>query len=142
MMYRGRDGTLYPEMKDPGTPDPKAMYFPTHPQGRIPEGTILPAAPLRNSHYVCYQKHRNMGRRVNRQYPLACQTCDKADVEDRHVCTFCQLRICSPCFEKFNAKGRDLKLFMESVKSPELPNVLTLSSGERSGSALGLQINF
>ncbi|KAL2213685.1 hypothetical protein CC79DRAFT_74246 [Sarocladium strictum] len=142
MMYRGRDGTLYPEMKDPGTPDPKAAHFPIHPQGRIADGTILPAPPIRDSHYLCYQKHRNMGRRVNRQYPLTCQTCDKADVEDRWVCTFCQLRTCTPCFEKLKSNDRDLKRLMQSVKSPEIPSVLTLSSSERPGSALGLQINF
>lgn len=142
MLYRGRDGTLYPEMKEAGEPDAQASYFPTHPQGRIPEGTILTAPPLRNTHFLCYQKHRSMGRRINRQYPLTCQTCDKADVEDRWVCTFCQLRVCAPCLEKLNTKGRDLKQLVDSMKTPEIPDVMSLSSTERSGSALGLQINF
>ena len=142
MLYRGRDGTLYPEMKETREPDTQASYFPTHAEGRIAEGTILPAPPLRKSHYVCYQKHRTMGRRMNRSYPLACQTCEKADVEDRWVCTFCQLRVCAPCLEKFDTQGRDLKQLVTSLKKPELPDILSSYSEERPGSALGLQIGF
>ncbi|KAH8175805.1 hypothetical protein LIA77_04223 [Sarocladium implicatum] len=142
MLYRGRDGTLYPEMKEAGEPDAQASYFPTRSEGRIPEGTILPAPPLRKSHFVCYQKHRSMGRRINRSYPLACQTCEKADVEDRWVCTFCQLRVCAPCLEKFNTKGRDLEQLVDSLKKPEIPDILNPYKTGQSESGLGLQIDF
>lgn len=141
MLYRGRDGTLYPEMKELPEPDAKAAFFPLHPQGVIPEGTILPAPPLRNTHYLCYQKHRNMARRVNRQYPLACQTCEKADVEDRWVCSFCQLRMCAPCLEIFDAKKRDLRELVTSVKVMETTHNPKLSLNQLD-SGLGLQIGF
>ncbi|KAJ4055140.1 hypothetical protein NW761_000718 [Fusarium oxysporum] len=108
-LYRGRDGTLYPEMKVLQEPDPRAAYFPKQSESPIPEGTIFKAPPLKKSHFNCYHGHKTMNRRTNRYYPLTCQTCDKSDVEDRWTCSFCHLRICEHCVKKLNNSGNDLR---------------------------------
>ncbi|KAJ3505732.1 hypothetical protein NM208_g16160 [Fusarium decemcellulare] len=116
LLYKGRDGTLYPEMKVLREPDPQAAYFPKQVDDPIAEGTIIRAPPLKESHFDCYHGHRTMNRRTNRYHPLTCQTCEKADVEDRWTCTFCHLRICESCLKKLNTNGRDLRQLTEDVR--------------------------
>lgn len=115
-MYRGRDGTLYPEMKVLQEPDPQAFYFPKQAAQPIPEDTILKAVPLKGSHYNCFHGHKTMNRRTNRNHPLTCQTCEKSDAEDRWACTFCHLRICEFCYHTFNAHQRDLRKLVDAVQ--------------------------
>ncbi len=139
LMYKGRDGTLYGEMKDLPNPDPSATRFPRS-QSELPDsGAIFKAASLKPSHFHCYQKHKNMLRRPNKRYPLACQTCQKHDTEDRFSCSFCYVRMCESCLSTFEAKNRDLKALTDEM-SPD--GALSLTSPTRRGSALGLQINF
>ncbi|CAM1505523.1 Fc.00g111600.m01.CDS01 [Cosmosporella sp. VM-42] len=114
-LYRGRDGTLYPEMKELQNPDPRAYYFPKRFDQPIVEGDIIRAPPLKDSHYNCYHGHKTMNRRTNRYYPLTCQTCDKADDEDRWSCTFCHLRICEGCLKGLKGHQRDLRLFVHEL---------------------------
>lgn len=135
-LYRGRDGTLYPEMRNLREPDPMASYFPTQTE-RLPElGPVIPARPLRDSHFNCYQDHRTMNRRLNRNYPLTCQTCDKADTEDRWSCTFCHLRICESCLQQLNRHQRVLRRLVDELASN---TPLSLSSMSRPESDLGPQ---
>ncbi|KAF7535777.1 hypothetical protein G7Z17_g13148 [Cylindrodendrum hubeiense] len=115
-LYKGRDGTLYPEMKVTREPDPQATYFPTQTYGVGPEGEVFKAMPLKESHFTCYQTHRTMNRRSNRNYPLTCQTCEKPDAEDRWTCTFCHLRICESCFTTLNGQQRDLRHLVEDLR--------------------------
>ncbi|OAA53884.1 hypothetical protein ISF_08586 [Cordyceps fumosorosea ARSEF 2679] len=111
-MYRGRDGTLYPEMKYTHEPDARAFRFPAW-KGKdsttVSVDGVYAAGDLKESHYSCFQKHATMNRRANRHYPLTCQTCSIADAEDRWACTFCHLRICEACFRTLNTNQRDLK---------------------------------
>jgi hypothetical protein len=115
-LYRGRDGTLYPEMKVLQQYDPQAAYFPRQSETPVAEGTIFKAPPLKKSHFSCYHGHKTMNRRTNRYYPLTCQTCDKSDVEDRWTCTFCHLRICEPCVKKLNNNSNDLRRMVNSLQ--------------------------
>uniref|UniRef100_A0A8H7NAG6 Uncharacterized protein n=1 Tax=Bionectria ochroleuca TaxID=29856 RepID=A0A8H7NAG6_BIOOC len=115
LLYRGRDGTLYPEMKELREPDPKAAYFPLQNSEPVAEGTVFQAVPLRNTHYRCYQSHKSMLRRNNKLYPLACQTCQKSDTEDRWACTFCSLRICESCMGVLDSNKKDLASLMHSL---------------------------
>ncbi|KAM0235683.1 hypothetical protein ACHAPO_005467 [Fusarium lateritium] len=115
-LYRGRDGTLYPEMKVMQEYDPQVAYFPKQSEPLIAEGTIFKAPPLKKSHFSCYHGHKTMNRRTNRYYPLTCQTCDKSDVEDRWTCTFCHLRICEPCVKKLNNNSNDLRCIVNSLQ--------------------------
>ncbi|KAG6035713.1 hypothetical protein E4U19_004411 [Claviceps sp. Clav32 group G5] len=115
-LYRGRDGTLYSEMKVLENPDPKAFYFPAVSGGTAGEGTIIAAKPLSRSHYMCYQRHRTMLRRSNRHYSLTCQTCGRGDAEDRWGCTFCYLRVCEACWRGLNGRGRVLEGFVEELR--------------------------
>ncbi|UNI14330.1 hypothetical protein JDV02_000968 [Purpureocillium takamizusanense] len=135
-LYRGRDGTLYPEMKITREFDPKAAYFPTQKTKPLEPGAVIPARPLQESHFGCYQSHRSMNRRGNRHYPLTCQTCDKADSEDRWVCTFCHLRICESCLRALNGHQRVLRRLVDELATN---TPLSLSSMSRPGSALGIQ---
>ncbi|KAG6227530.1 hypothetical protein E4U26_001634 [Claviceps purpurea] len=114
--YRGRDGTLYSEMKVLENPDPKAFYFPAATGGTAGEGSIITAKPLSRSHYTCYQGHRTMLRRSNRHYSLTCQTCGRGDAEDRWGCTFCYLRVCEACWRGLNGRGRVLEGFVEELR--------------------------
>ena len=134
-MYKGRDGTLYPEMKNLREPDPRAFNFPTVPTtASAGEDVVVRASRIKVSHHRCFHQHKIMKRMINKNYPLSCQTCDKEDVEDRWSCTFCHLRICDGCMQKFDANSRDLGRFIEQLNqfAP-----LSLSSGSRSASALG-----
>ncbi|KAM3506106.1 hypothetical protein MY10362_002550 [Beauveria mimosiformis] len=136
-MYRGRDGTLYPEMKNLREPDPRAFHFPTW-KGKETTTTSVDgvhAAPaLNDSHHSCFQKHAIMYRRTNRHYPLTCQTCSKANADDRWACTFCHLRICESCFKTFDTNQRDLKKLVAAIDGTPL----SLSSDSRPASAFGL----
>lgn len=136
LCYRGRDGTLYPEMKErTQSPDPNAVRFPKFEGEPIPEGTILQAAPLKDSHYLCYHKHRTMLRQRNRRYPLTCQTCQKADIDDRWACSFCSLRLCESCLAIFENNKKDLTALINELAGKK---TLSLSSTARPGSSLGL----
>ncbi|KAL6809200.1 hypothetical protein GGI42DRAFT_232621 [Trichoderma sp. SZMC 28013] len=135
LLYRGRDGTLYAEMKTEGEPHPNAAYFPTQTYPGLPRDGIVKARPLTDMHFSCFQQHRTMARRSNRNCPLTCQTCDRADVEDRWVCAFCHLRICDGCYRKLGSYQRDLRRLVD-VLAGAGPAGLTSSS--RPGTALGL----
>lgn len=137
-MYRGRDGTLYPEMKYNQEPHPLAASFPMPRNQSLPQGGVFRATPIRPSHYQCYQKHRVMNRRTNKHYPLSCQTCEKADTEDRWTCTFCNLRICEPCLRKLNGHQKELRLLINDLANSA---PLSLNSQARPGSALGLLVS-
>ncbi|KAL7937641.1 hypothetical protein V8C35DRAFT_293074 [Trichoderma chlorosporum] len=113
LLYRGRDGTLYAEMKIDGEPHPKAAYFPAQTYPSLPRDGIVRARPLNDSHYNCFQQHRSMARRSNRNCPLTCQACDRADIEDRWVCAFCHLRICDACYRKLGSYQRDLRRLVD-----------------------------
>ncbi|CAG7554432.1 unnamed protein product [Fusarium equiseti] len=66
-LYRGRDGTLYPEMKVMQEYDPQVAYFPKQSESPLAEGTIFKAPPLKKSHFSCYHGHKTMNRRTNRK---------------------------------------------------------------------------
>lgn len=137
-MYRGRDGTLYPEMAILREPDPRALRFPTWKGKEVATAAadgVYTARELKASHYSCFQKHAIMNRRTNRQYPLTCQTCSKANADDRWACTFCHLRICESCFRVLDANQRDLRRLVADV-GRHAP--LSLSSDSRPVSAFGL----
>lgn len=136
-MFRGRDGTLYPEMKVSADPDPRAAYFPSQTDRPIGPGAIISSKPLNQGHYDCFQNHRTMNRRSNRNYPLTCQTCDKADVEDRWVCSFCHLRICETCLRGLNGHQKVLRSLVDQIRTN---TPLSLSSTSRPASALGLEL--
>lgn len=135
-MYRGRDGTLYPEMKNLREPDPRAFKFPAWKGEPLHSDAVINAHAIKESHHNCFQKHKAMNRRVNRHYPLTCQTCGKADSEDRYACSFCHLRICEPCLKIFNNNQRNLTSLMSEL-ARQTP--LSLSSSSRPTSAFGLQ---
>jgi hypothetical protein len=116
-LYRGRDGTLYPEMKVDGDPHPKATYFPTQTYASSNRDGIVKARPLTNTHFDCFQQHRAMSRQSNRNCPLTCQTCERADLEDRWACAFCHLRICDACHRKLGSYQRDLRRLVDSLDS-------------------------
>ena len=135
-MYRGRFGPLYPEMKSHVEPDARAFHFPTRKDEPIDRDAVISAHAVKESHHNCFQKHKLMMRRVNRNYPLTCQTCGKADSEDRYACTFCHLRICESCNKVFNYNQRDLSCLMGEL-ARQTP--MSLSSSSRPTSALGLK---
>lgn len=115
LLYRGRDGTLYPEMKVEGEPHPKAAYFPTQTYSSLPKDGIIKAKPLTNTHFNCFQQHKTMSRRSNRNCPLTCQACDRADLEDRWVCAFCNVRICDACHRQLGSYQWDLHRLVDKL---------------------------
>ncbi|KAK1245121.1 hypothetical protein MKX08_004750 [Trichoderma sp. CBMAI-0020] len=115
LLYRGRDGTLYPEMKVEGEPHPKATYFPTQTYSNLPKDGIIKAKPLTNTHFNCFQQHKTMNRRSNRNCPLTCQACDRADLEDRWACAFCHVRICDACHRKLGSYQWDLRRLVDNL---------------------------
>ncbi|KAK5990208.1 hypothetical protein PT974_08474 [Cladobotryum mycophilum] len=134
-LYRGRDGTMYSEMKVDKEPHPKAAYFPEQRYQGLPKDGVFKALPLTNTHFTCYQRHKVMNRRGNRNYPLTCQTCDKADTEDRWACAFCNLRICDSCFRKLGGHQRDLRRLVDELANS---THLSLPPQSRPGTTLDL----
>lgn len=115
LLYRGRDGTLYPEMKVEGEPHPKATYFPTQTYSSLPKDGIIKAMPLTNTHFNCFQQHKTMSRRSNKNCPLTCQACERADLEDRWACSFCHMRICDACHRKLGSYQWDLRRLVDNL---------------------------
>ena len=61
---------------------------------------VEPVAPKLNEiHLTCYQQHRAMPVAQNTWCPMPCMTCQKFDIEIRHRCVFCCLRICESCYQ-------------------------------------------
>ncbi|KAJ5213158.1 hypothetical protein N7449_000327 [Penicillium cf. viridicatum] len=61
---------------------------------------VEPVAPKLNEiHLTCYQQHRAMPVAQNTWCPMPCMTCQKFDIEIRHRCVFCCLRICASCYQ-------------------------------------------
>ncbi|ETS06529.1 hypothetical protein M419DRAFT_94195 [Trichoderma reesei RUT C-30] len=133
--YRGRDGTVYAEMKTGGEPNPKATYFPKQSVPGLMKDGVAKARPLSDAHFNCFQKHRSMARRSNRICPLTCQTCDRADLEDRWVCAFCHLRICDACRRRLDSYQRDLRRFVDALAAS---GTLAGPSSSRPGTSLGM----
>ncbi|RMJ01508.1 hypothetical protein CDV36_015750 [Fusarium kuroshium] len=117
LLYKGRDGTLYSEMKTEREPDPRAAYFPKQADFPMANGIVIKAPPLKESHFNCHYRHKIMNRRANIYYPLTCQACEKSDVESRWTCLFCHLRICESCVDKLNRNGRDLRRLRDEMKT-------------------------
>ncbi|PTB67455.1 hypothetical protein BBK36DRAFT_1116435 [Trichoderma citrinoviride] len=132
--YRGRDGTVYAEMKTGGEPNPKAAYFPKPALPGLMRDGIAKARPLSDAHFNCFQRHRSMARRSNKNCPLTCQTCDRADLEDRWVCAFCHLRICDSCHRRLDGYQRDLRRFVDVLAAA---GTLAGTSSSRPGTSLG-----
>ncbi|KAH6610375.1 hypothetical protein Trco_000395 [Trichoderma cornu-damae] len=139
LLYRGRDGTLYADMRTDGEPHPKATYFPTQTYPSLPRDGIIKAMPLTGTHFDCFHQHRTMNRRSNRNCPLTCQTCERADLEDRWVCTFCHLRICDACHRRLGSYQRDLRRLVDGLANSGPPG---LASQSRPGTAPGLRTAF
>ena len=123
-------------MKPKDEPYPDPVPFPATTKQPSAPGTIFKAVPVGERHMNCFQNHRFMSKRPNKIYPLACQTCQKADNEDRWGCAFCSLRVCESCYKILNESKRDLSTLMDSLPPPPTPS---LSSPKRLGSALGSQ---
>ncbi|KAK1980490.1 hypothetical protein LZ30DRAFT_689903 [Colletotrichum cereale] len=113
-----QEAVQYRELKVKDLPpaDPRAAYFPTHGSEPLSPSTIHKALPLKESMLDCYVKHRTMDRTRNRNYALTCQTCGKADTEDRYKCQFCYVRMCGSCLQIFNSNRRDLKKLMAHLE--------------------------
>ena len=69
---------------------------------------ILPAPPLKSSHFSCYTSHRNMVPSRNVLHPVACMTCGREDAESRWKCSWCCLRACKECMPKLDVAGRGM----------------------------------
>ncbi|KAK2057725.1 hypothetical protein LY76DRAFT_515597 [Colletotrichum caudatum] len=131
-----QESVQYRELKveDLPPPDPRAAYFPKQSTAPPSPGTIFKALPIKESMFDCYVKHRTMDRTRNRNYALACQTCGKADTEDRYKCQFCYVRMCGSCLQIFNNNRRDLRKLMAHLES----NPHSGGSQERSATAGGI----
>ncbi|EXF85785.1 hypothetical protein CFIO01_09475 [Colletotrichum fioriniae PJ7] len=123
------------KVKDLPPADPRASFFPM--QGSEPPspGMIYKALPLKESMLDCYVKHRTMDRTRNRNYALTCQTCGKADTEDRYKCQFCYVRMCASCLQIFNSNRRDLRKLMAHLEG----NPQSGGSQERPLTAAGIE---
>ncbi|OHE92000.1 hypothetical protein CORC01_12691 [Colletotrichum orchidophilum] len=123
------------KVKDLPPADPRASFFPM--QGSEPPspGMIYKALPLKESMLDCYVKHRTMDRTRNRNYALTCQTCGKADTEDRYKCQFCYVRMCGSCLQIFNSNQRDLRKLMAHLEG----NPQSGGSRERPATAAGIE---
>ncbi|OLN93922.1 hypothetical protein CCHL11_03400 [Colletotrichum chlorophyti] len=123
------------QAKDLPPADPHASYFPMHGSEPVTPGIIYNAPPLKESMFDCYVKHRTMDRSRNRNYPLTCQTCAKADTEDRFKCQWCYVRMCASCLQIFNSNRRDLRKLMAHLEG----NPLSGGSQTRPATAGGVE---
>ncbi|KAJ5199624.1 hypothetical protein N7491_009578 [Penicillium cf. griseofulvum] len=80
---------------------------------------VEPVAPnLNEIHLTCYQQHRVMPVAQNTWCPMPCMTCQKFDLEVRHRCVFCCLRICESCYQTLQkCKNRSLEELVDRIAS-------------------------
>ncbi|KAJ5757826.1 uncharacterized protein N7511_006520 [Penicillium nucicola] len=78
---------------------------------------VEPVAPkLNKTHFQCHQAHRNMPVAQNLWCPMPCFACQKFDIEIRHRCVFCCLRVCEGCYQTLQTcKNRSLEELLERV---------------------------
>ncbi|KAJ5782216.1 hypothetical protein N7457_003990 [Penicillium paradoxum] len=78
---------------------------------------VEPVAPTLNKiHLTCYQQHRAMPVAQNTWCPMPCMTCLKFDMEIRHRCVFCCLRICEECFQTLQkCKNRSVEELVDRI---------------------------
>ncbi|KAJ5807482.1 hypothetical protein N7447_010938 [Penicillium robsamsonii] len=78
---------------------------------------IEPVAPSLNEiHLTCYQQHRAMPVAQNTWCPMPCMTCQKFDIEIRHRCVFCCLRICESCYQTLQkCKNRSVEELVDRI---------------------------
>ncbi|KAI8303031.1 hypothetical protein K4K61_007485 [Colletotrichum sp. SAR11_59] len=115
----GQEPVEYREMKQQQDmpADPRASFFPiTTPEPPSPS-IVYSARPIKESMLDCYARHRTVDRTRNRNYALSCQTCGKADTEDRFKCQWCYVRMCASCLTVFNRNGRDLRQLLAHLES-------------------------
>ncbi|KAL1899429.1 hypothetical protein Sste5346_002826 [Sporothrix stenoceras] len=63
----------------------------------ITPDTVFAAPPPSKIQFNCLQRHHDMFRDRNVNYPLSCQTCQTFERSMRWRCKWCYLRICSGC---------------------------------------------
>ncbi|KAJ0372021.1 hypothetical protein COL26b_009397 [Colletotrichum chrysophilum] len=115
----GQEPVEYREIKEQQDmpADPRASFFPiTTPEPPSPS-IVYSARPIKDSMFDCYARHRTVDRTRNRNYALSCQTCGKADTEDRFKCQWCYVRMCASCLTVFNRNGRDLRQLLAHLES-------------------------
>lgn len=122
-------------VKDLPPADPRASFFPIHDSEPPSPGMVYKALPLKESMLDCYVKHRVMDRTRNRNYALTCQTCGKADTEDRFKCQWCYVRMCASCLQIFNGNRRDLRKLLSHLEG----NPQSGGSQERPATAAGIE---
>ncbi|CAG7935823.1 unnamed protein product [Penicillium nalgiovense] len=78
---------------------------------------VEPVAPKLNEiHLTCYQQHRAMPVAQNTWCPMPCMTCQKFDMEIRHRCVFCCLRICESCYQTLQkCKNRSVEELVDRI---------------------------
>ncbi|KAJ5355801.1 hypothetical protein N7517_010410 [Penicillium concentricum] len=78
---------------------------------------VEPVAPSLNEiHLTCYQQHRAMPVAQNTWCPMPCMTCQKFDIEIRHRCVFCCLRICETCYQTLQkCKNRSVEELVDRI---------------------------
>ncbi|OQE27070.1 hypothetical protein PENFLA_c006G00456 [Penicillium flavigenum] len=78
---------------------------------------VEPVAPKLNEiHLTCYQEHRAMPVAQNTWCPMPCMTCQKFDIEIRHRCVFCCLRICESCYQTLQkCKNRSVEELVDRI---------------------------
>ncbi|KAM0626434.1 hypothetical protein ACHAQG_002345 [Verticillium nonalfalfae] len=118
-MQPSPESRTFPELRVEDLPPPNAaaLRFPATVMTSAPAGTVFPALPIRPSMVDCHQKHRFINRSRQKNYAVACQTCHKADREDRWKCAACELRMCDGCFHFMNNNGRDLNKLTDYLEA-------------------------
>ncbi|TLS28669.1 hypothetical protein PpBr36_00441 [Pyricularia pennisetigena] len=113
------DGTIYKELVQSDDFDPAIARFPATKltSDDVLSGSVYKMRPLSRSQLNCFHRHRFMVPTGNANYSLACQTCARADSEDRFRCKFCYLRICAPCRDVLAQNRGDLDALMAHVKT-------------------------
>ncbi|TEA13329.1 hypothetical protein C8034_v004557 [Colletotrichum sidae] len=125
----------YREVRSQDLPaaDPRLMGFPLHMAEPPSPAMVYNALPVKNSMLDCYQEHKRMLRTRNRNYSLTCQSCHKADTEDRFKCEWCYVRICAACMRVFVDNNRDLRKLLAHVeKSAQSQSQETTFNAEQS----------
>ncbi|KAM0334282.1 hypothetical protein ACHAQA_001304 [Verticillium albo-atrum] len=142
-MQPSPESRTFPELRveDLPPPNPAALRFPATVVTPAAPGTVFPALPIRPSMVDCHQKHRIINRSRQRNYAVACQTCHKADREDRWKCIACELRMCDGCFHFMNGHGRDLNKLAEYLEAnpgdmPAPPTPVAMQYPPRPGTGM------
>ncbi|CAK7202631.1 hypothetical protein SEUCBS139899_005356 [Sporothrix eucalyptigena] len=106
----------------------------------ITPDTVFAAPPPSKIQFNCLQRHNDMFRDRNVNYPLSCQACQTFERSMRWRCKWCYVRICSGCRDALHTHAKhDLAQLMTYLEEGGAKDAVIEEAFERDGKTTTVQ---